>query len=94
MTDQRAFADRIDPRLSHEPVDNADIAEPIDATHAAEPTEPMDSTEPLDAIDSTESRDHKDSKDPWWFPCPSVTRRLSSSDPRKSEPMVTMLHDP
>ena len=63
-------ADRIEHRLSTDPIDPIDSAEPIDPIESTEPVEAIESTEPVDAIDRNERSERQDR----WL-CPTALSR-------------------
>jgi hypothetical protein len=63
-TDRSHAADRIDPKLANEPMENADRADPIEPTDCTDPTDPMDRIEPREPIDRIESCDRNDNSEP------------------------------
>jgi hypothetical protein len=52
--------ERIEAKLAHEPIENAEHAEPIDPIDANEPTEPIENDEPTDPIEQNELCDQRD----------------------------------
>jgi hypothetical protein len=63
MSEPRDRADRADPRLANDPIENADSAEPADPIERTEPTEPMDRIEPCDPIERIEFSERIDHRD-------------------------------
>ena len=55
--DQRERADKIEPTLAPEPIENAEASEPTDPTGRIEPAEPMDRIEPAEPTDRIDPLD-------------------------------------
>jgi hypothetical protein len=68
ITERSQAADRTDPKLANEPMENADSAEPIEAIDSTDPTDPMDRIEPREPIDRIESCDLNDNSEPLAMP--------------------------
>lgn len=55
--DQRERADKTEPTLAAEPIENAEASEPTDPTDRIEPAEPIDRIEPDEPIDRIDPLD-------------------------------------